>query len=488
MAAHQFTQGATFSNGLVSLPRVDTKFAQLDDFLNPNAQLFGFTGGRGDLGMVMGMQLDYRSFADYTELTGRVESIGQLVYYNYETGLLERSVKLATIVAGSTEALVTATLDADSYTNVGSINGSIDRSPLKVGDMVMTKDEISGYVVGKNGSGLGTQYVIQRRDGVADTLLTSLSAHLSGSVRLITYTMASPEGSRSPDEGVDMPTFRLKNQMQTFRSRDSITGDLDAVGPFEWMGQKKYIDKTRLIQEWRHRMAVNRAMILSPGGTLTIPGSGPGTGLTRLTTGLLPGVRQLGGTFEYDPATGYTGADLDALDAQAKANYSGSSFTLFEGFRHGSAFQKGVTVALGGGIAAIDFSAFGSGDAQKKAIDLGFRSITTPGGITYHRQEADVFNEPEVTGTAGYRYPSLAIFVPGGQQNISVEENGRKVKMQVPSMRIVHTTSSNGDKRRYHTFERGIEQDGVDQRTLETLTQQGIQVVNLRNFSVAQPA
>lgn len=490
MAAHNFTNlGTGFSKATVSLPRVDTKYVQLDDFLNPNAQLYGFLGGRGGLETALNMQFDYRDFADYTELTGKVSSTGALVYYDYETGLMKRSVKIATIVAGSTEAIVTFTLDADSYTNVGSINGAVDRSPLKKGDTIMTRGEISGLIVDKSGSGQATQYVAIRRDNVSDTLLTELQYHLSNSIRLISYSVASSEGSKSPEEGSNTPMFRLRNQVQTFRSKDTITGDLDTVtfkGP---QGETKLIDRTRLLQEWMHRLDVNRAMILSPGGQFTIPGTGPGTGLTRLTTGLLPGVRAYGATFEYDAVGGYTAADIDALDAQAKANYAGSSFTVFEGYKHGSAFQKGILAEIGGGIAAIDYTALGTGDAKQKAIDLGFRSVATANGITYHRQEASFFNEPEVTAVAGYRYNSLALFVPGmNQQVMADDENGRRRKLIVPSMRILHTTTSDGQDRRYYTFTPGgLEVNGVDERNLETFTQQGIQVVNLRNFMVSQP-
>jgi len=489
MAAHNFTVQPAYGNGTVALPRIDTRYLQLNDFLDPNANLYGFLGGRTGLNESMGMQFDYKSFSDYTELSGRVEATDNLVYYNWETGLLKRPVKIATIVAGSTQGLVTITLDAaDAYTNVSSINGNFDRSPLKTGDVIMTRDEISGYVVSKTGSGAATQYVIQRRDGVSDTLLDSLTSQMNANVRLITYTIFSPEGSRSPEEGIDAPMFRLKNQVQTFRSVDRITGDVDTVKSFNIKGQTKFLSHKRIMQEWEHRLDVNRAMMLGAGGQVTLPGTGPGTGLARLTTGLLPGVRQQGATFEYDFNGGYTAADIDALDAQNIANYAGNSFTLFEGFQHGSAFQKGIVAQVGAGAAAIDYTAFGKGDGKQKAIDMGFRSVTTANGITYHRQTAGIFNEPGVTAEPGYRFPKLAIFVPGAEQKITTERNGEREQLMVPSLRLLHTVSSDGIARRFYSFTPGgLEVDGIDNKNLETFTQQGIQVVNLRNFTVSQP-
>jgi len=473
-----------------AVPRIDTHTLGLDNFLNPDAQLNGYALTREDLDGVMGQQFDYKTFMDFAELTGRVESINTLEFWNYEAGLMERSVKVASIVAGSTAGVVTFTLDPDSYSSTGSINGPIDRSPLKVNDLILTtKNQITGLVISKSGSGTSTQYTAIRRNAVSEDLLDALTNHQTSGQRLITYSDAFSEGSKSPTEGSFMSTIRLYGQMQTFRSYDAITGDVDALKmSIPWNGKTLQLDKSKLIQEWSHRMAVNRAMFLSPGGDFTIPGSGPGTGRVRLTTGLYPGVKQLGATFGYDPVAGYSAADIDALDAQAKANHSGSSFTVFEGYQHGSAFYKGIKEQLGGGIAAIDFSAFGTkGDPKQKALDLGFNSVRTPGGISYHRQESSFFNEPEVTGTAGYIYPKVAIFVPGGSQAISVEENGAKTTLQVPSLRLLHTTASNGDKRRFHTWVRGKEQDGEDALKMETLTQQGIQVVNLRNFIAAEP-
>ena len=482
-----FTSAPARANDLYAIPRVDTHSLQLDDFLNPAADLYGF--GRADLDMVMGMELNYQTFADYTELTGKVQSIKSLEYFDFETGLLFRSVKIASIVASSTPASVTFTLAADSYSEVGSIYGAdVNRSPLMENSVLLCSNEINGLVISKNTteSGLTTQYTAIRREGTSDDLLAALTFHLNNNVRLASYTNAFAEGSKSPLEGRDMPTTRLVNQMQTFRDKDEITGDVDSLGmSIPWQGKTLYFDKVKLLQQWAHRIQVNRAMFLSPGGNFRIPGNTPGKGRVRLTTGLLPGVQQVGSTYEFDDEIGFMGGDIDAIVARGKANHSGSSYIIPSGYKFHAGFQKGIKELIGGGIAAIDYSNFGGANAKEKAVQLGFNSLGY-GGMSFHLQESEIFNEPEVTALDGYKYSSMGLFIPGGMQKVTENDNGITQQLMVPTLRLLHTTGSDGEARRYFTFKRGIQQDGIDQKVCETLTQQGLSVVNLRNFMLAK--
>ena len=480
------TNSAMNSSGAISLPQTDTEYLGFDFFIR-----------RPDLLKDVYTSWDNKGFADMLSLTDREEVIYSETFSNYESGLLPRSVAIQT-VASATAGSVVVTLSADSTTTVNSLAGPISRSPLKENDIIKLPNRREAFVQFKssvNGGAVGaaTTYTLVKSDNASDSAfdLGAYFTSIAGTGQRLAITSAAfAEGSFEALEGVETPMVRYTGQMQICKTHSEITGSAGG-DRFELVlpnsnGSKGYFDKQRIEQGINHRTNEGLQMLTGKGGNFLDKNNKK----VKTSLGLEGFVRQYGNVYDY-PGTGFTAADLDALTARIKTIMGGTEYQWIMGsdlYRQVGNIIRTLPGLTAGGIR---YDSFGKGNAQTKAIDLGFNSIIW-NGITLHLQESPVYNHPELLGMTGYDYTSMGFLIPGGKTRITGSDNGVSQSMagsingDADSLRIRYKVEEDGQSRRYQEYKRGKEIHGFDVVKNEMISHCGLQMVGLRRFILTQ--
>lgn len=470
------------TSSAISIPQADTAYLDIDFFIK-----------RPDLLGKVYESWDNKGFVDMLMLTGREEVIYNETFSNYESGLLPRSVSIAT-AASATATSVVVTLSADSMTTVGSLNGPIARSPLKENDILKAYDRNEAFVQYKsseNGgaTGAATTYTLTTQDASFNIGAYFTAAAGTGQRFAIT-SAAFAEDSNEPTEGVETPMVRYTGQMQICRTHSAITGsaagDRFEIPLANAEGSKYWFSKQRMEQGINHRMNEGLQMLTGKGGNFLDKNGKK----VKTSLGLEGYVRQYGNVYDY-PSTGFTAGDLDNLTARIKTIQGGTEYQWIMGsdlYRQIMSVIRNFPGVAGGGVR---FDMFGKANAAAKALDFGFNSIIW-NGITLHLQECSVYNHPELLGISGYNYLSQGFLIPGQKTAITGSDNGVSASLNgafnadADSMRIRYKQDINGTSRRYRTYDRGIEITGRDRTIHQILSHCGLQMVGLRRFILTQ--
>lgn len=482
-----FTTNAAMNTGsAISLPQADTAYLDFDFFIkNP------------DLLSTVYDSWDNKGFVDMLALTGREEVIYSEVFSNYESGLLPRSVAVATVTA-ATAASVVITLTADSTTTVNSLSGPISRSPLKENDIIKLPNRREAFVqikssVNGGATGAATTYTLTRSDLASDAAfdLGAYFTTVAGTGQRFAITSAAfAEGSFEALEGVETPMVRYTGQLQICKTHSEITGsaagDKFNIPLANANGSKFWYSKQRIEQGINHRMNEGLQMLTGKGGNFVDKNGKK----VKTSLGLEGFVRAYGNVFDY-AGTGFTAADLDAITGRIKSIMGGSEYQWIMGsdlYRQVATIIRTLPGLTGGGIR---YDMFGKSNASTKALDLGFNSIIW-NGITLHMQESPVYNHPELLGMAGYDYTGMGFLIPGGKTRITGSDNGvsqsiaGSISGDADSLRIRYKVDVDNKSRRYMEYTRGKEVTGFDTTRNELLSHCGLQMVGLRKFLLLQ--
>lgn len=480
------TNAALNSSTAISIPQADTAYLDIDFFIK-----------RPDLLPKVFESWDNKGFTEMLMLTGREEVIYNETFSNYESGLLPRSVSIATATS-ATAGSVVVTLTTDSYTTVGSLAGATARSPLMENAIIKLPNRREAFVKIKsslNGgaTGTATTYTLVKSD-LSDDAAFDIGAYFTtaaGSGQRFAITSAAfAEGSYEALEGVETPMVRYTGQLQICKTHSEITesaaGDRFELPLQNANGSKFWYSKQRVEQGFDHRKNEGLQMLTGKGGNF-VDKSGK---KVKSSMGLEGYVRAYGNVYDF-PSTGFTVADLDAITTRIKLIMGGTEYQWIMGselYRQVGTVIRSLPGLTGGGIR---YDMFGKSDAAAKAIDYGFNSIIW-NGITLHLQESPVFNHPELLGLPGYDYNAMGFLIPGQKTRITGSDNGVSTPLQgnvnadADSLRIRYKVGTNGDSRRYKTYDRGPEVTGFDATRHEILSHCGLQMVGLRRFILTQ--
>lgn len=452
-----------------------------------------FLDQRDILEQVLDVTSEDAQFLDIMELTGRTKVTDVPEYdhfentYQYRKGVVS-SVD-TTYNGNSADERLRFTLT------------SVEEAKPKRGDLVMFQPNTTA---GAKKMG----YVLQVTGYVVDVIPLYSGATIDpngtpiGSNQVVAFfSNTSPEGSSDPES--KRPEFkRSRNFVQIFKNSAKIT-DLQKVSKVEVKyGGKEYIMyKLQHDALSKHRLDMAFAFLtgrkgkfneyISDGGltfgsndlTYTtqglrhyvLEGDGP-SGFGTLTTGGVD--KALGGTI-----------DRAAIrDVNRKLDKTGAPKDYFA-FAGGdiAADLDEVVTQIAGIKESIDYSAFGTGDARKRAIDLGIDSVRLY-GRTWHVKRLSAFDHPEVFAAEA------------GSEKFNFE----KELYLVPTDKIKADASGDLYDRICVRYMSG---DGTDLMYMETLTGKlapnptsdaavlqvgyqtvaGLQAVGLRQFAIVRP-
>ncbi|UYZ60095.1 hypothetical protein [Hymenobacter latericus] len=392
-------------------------------------------------------------------------------FNHYEEGLLFRAVKPLAEVGTGSAGSVTFTLSADSYTN--------GQAPIKQNDIVHLIGDIYGFVSAVSGTGTAQQFTVVRRAGTTEDVRAAILAHISGGKAMAVQFNAWGEGSGFPIAGLIPQATRFQGQFQTIKSFAGTTGDADSTTmEVNWEGTKYHFQMRTVKMLKAHRVQQNLALMFSPGGSFNDASNAS----IPLTASLRGNLKALGNKLLYDGTAGFTLADLDKLVTQIK---------LLTGDREVHAFCGPVirgqiedllrTFTKDGGIS---YNSFGDGDAKKRAIDLGFSTVTYK-DITIHFQEYRLHTQ--LTGLDWQTYDREMYILPANMMQVTRKDaiNGVQT-LSLNALTLCYKSQSNGVDRRFIEVNRGMEETRADYREKLLQSQEGLQYVGVRKgFFVA---
>lgn len=463
-----FTASQPFPNRTVALDQVDSQYlfmeemifdreiaAEVDDTINED---------------------DF--YSSITGLAGRSAPSVSDKFYHYEQGYIYRSVKVGAVVTtGAAQA--TITLADSSYSSVGSMKGTINRSPLKVTDVVMFAGRLWGYVVAKTGSGLSTQYTIKRRDGSTEDIGAAIAGHLAADQAFAVPTNAQQQASGPPDEGMDTLATRFEGTMQQIRNVARITGDADAAVMHVMLrGQKRYYNKMAIECAKKQRMDVAFANMFSPGGTFTNASGN----LVQLNTGLEGYIMNLGQNYYYQRSSGFTILQMREVADKAKALSGCREFIWECGPSQSADIDNFLATRVSAVAGGLTYNTFGIGDNKQRAIDLGFTTFKIF-DLVFHKHETRAFQHPEVTGLPGMNYDACGFLIPGDKVSINRMADGEFKRGPIQSLTARYKVSSKGQSRRWIEWENDrTTNGGFDIFTWNVQSQEGFQMAGARRF------
>lgn len=459
------------TNRLVALDQVDSAYLQAEDFMMQR-----------DLLSTIEDTFQEKDFLTYLELSGRSLVAKNNLFSHYETRSKYRAVSPTNVTA--TAATATFRLNAASYTNVQSIKGSLDRSPLKIGDEIMIPggdgQPVWGYITAKSGSGITTTFTAVRRNGSTEDIGAALTTLATNGTKFGVPSQAFGEGSGQPEEGLDDLPIRFIGQMQIFKQMKRITGDADSnMTVFEFNGKNYYWLKMTPEMLLKQRMDIAFATMFSPGGSFV-----NASGLTiPLTTGAEGYIASGGQNIFYDKNVGITIDTLHLIAGTLKAASGCREYIWTTGARQRQQIETILSTRTGnGGIVYTDFG-FGKNSAER-AVDLGFDSFKID-NIVFHMQESRALEHPEVTAcNPALGYDDFGLLFPANNMKVSRSVDGEIITGMLPSIAHRYKVASDGTSRRMIQWENDRRTNGgFDTRQTNVQSQEGMQMTGVIRFA-----
>lgn len=382
-----------------------------------------FLDKRDYLQQVFDVTNESGTLVDILEMTGRVKNTDVPEYTHTENQYLFKAMQIATCAITSGDV---AGEDITFTTTVGTENAL----PL-VGELIM-------FSVNKKVAQV-TQVTVATRTVVAKPLdqATAINPTLAGPAGTIVANQWVIVFSQAAAEGTDDPSTRQsewiqsKNFVQIFKGAGEIT-DLQKVSAVEvnYNGKPYIMYKVQYDTFQRHKMNMSNALLFGEKSSNTdstyLGGKVYTTqGLRKYITSGDGSVKTTGGVVEqYTKSSGVvvTGSagDIRALNRALDKNQAPDEYMGYIGGDLYAWLDEGLA-ALEGVKYGINYSAFGTGDAKKRAIDLGFDSFRLY-GRTFHLQKLKVLDHKGLFGATNFDFSYEGYFVP--QDKIKVDAGG----------------------------------------------------------------
>lgn len=481
------TQTASVANNVVSLSRESTGSLGIDDLFNYNPIVV-----RSELKKVDPFYQDL-DILKALEIANKVQITYETDYRNYEEGPYFRPVTplavTGTTATSSTGGTVIMTLTTGSYSprsaGVGQGAASLYTSLMK-NDWFRTYNGLTGFVQDKQGSGLTTNFIIQRANNNASDLATALQYHVTNSIPLGVLGNMFSEGSLQPLEGISRVNVFHANRVAIIKTHRSVTGSANAVRLVTVRGEERPIETQKVEMSQEHR--IKEAMMLFWGTGESWNDPTENLQVVKMTKGVDGSIREMGNIYQFSTTVGYTEADFDAQLAQIELVRGGNEYQIYAGSAMYGYLQAVFKAKIAGLQQLYTFQSFGTSDGKKKAIEVGFNQFDIH-GVTFHLIRSDIFNVNGMTDILGYNFKYMAYWIPGAMQVVAGDfiQNGIKAtRTTVPALVAVYTSQEDNELRRYKYWKRPVDITNRDEEQQEMLTEVGAKLSMIRKYAVSE--
>lgn len=397
-----------------------------------------------------------KTILNWLETTKREQVTDATVFYHYEKTWINPKVQVIAKANGTGSSVV--------------LTVAID-SPIRLTNLVFFgRGELYGYVtaIAPNGTNPTTQLDVTVVPAGSYNLQTGVIA----TDYFNAYSNAQAEGSGSMT-GLRNQPLMYSGQTQIIRSYFDVTGTeaTNKVTIEMPNGDMYYVSDQRMNEHIRFKKNIAMALLINPNVSSLTDASGNNI---RVTKGLLQTIRENG--INYATPASWTTTDFYNLNIALDTERGATENMFYYGNQLGVAIAQALTNTMQNG--AIQYNAFGAGDAKGKAIDLGFNSIRVD-SYTYHLGQDATFKDPQLLAMPGSTYPSKGYIVPADAQTDAV--SGSKI----PSLQLRYKESKT-ENRKYRTWNRDITVDGVDKIRTEELCEMGLEVFGANRMVIVE--
>lgn len=326
--------------------------------------------------------------------TDRLKVSGQTEYKHTEEDAIRATVTIES-VAGTAGAgnPATVTIADASHANSGKL------TPIQAGQQVMIDNANGRYYARVKSVNKGTD---NAHTFVLEEPGVNLVADLGAADVVSIVSNSHSDGAGQPDSVASIP-LELSNYTQIIKTKFEIDGSERANISWRVIDGKKYYV---IMQEKRakqsHDADINYALLL---GQKRSNKTDATTGKTVYETGGLEWYAKTYGN--SDTYTTLAVADLNGWDQTLDAEHVGNE--VF--FLQGNKLNQYVNTVLRdkNDTGGLSFAAFGNGDAQRRAVDMGFDSWRM-NNRTYHDRVIKAMNAKGITQSTNL--PEEGVIIP----------------------------------------------------------------------------
>jgi len=396
--------------------------------------------------------------------TGRYKEATETTFHHFEKDWIYQTITVAN-VAG------TAGSGNDVTVTLSAANHDSGRSFPKINDLVLVNNDKVGLVIDKNINVSTAHTLIIRPVDQSDDLVSAIS---NGDL-LAFYSNAHAEGSSQP-EGLISKPLRFEGIHQIFKGHYSVTGS-EATNRIEFSTSS---GKMYYTFEGEHDAFLKFRMDVSFGLLFNQQSDGLTDNLgreVRVTKGLAQWIREEGITYNGG-ITSLT--DIDSIIKQLDKQRGSKENLMLLGINLDIDTDNVLIDKMVNG--AIQYNSFGKGNAQQRAVDLGFNSFRK-GSYTFHKKCVDAFNHPNVSSASNYTWPNKGFIIP--------TDKGRDVKSgkELDSMCVRYKKAPHMNRMYIHKLGGLLAPhptNDVDELSFEYLCEKGLQCFGLNRFVILE--
>jgi len=219
------------------------------------------------------------------------------------------------------------------------------------------------------------------------------------------YSNAKSDGSGQPESMVRKPTLYY-NYTQIFATQYEAYGSESTNKiEFEIKGKPYYYLQGVEDAALKHKMDIQFAFLLNVLGDELVDAEN-GDEPVYHTRGMEDYIDNFGNTETY---TTFDFTDLTNIEKTLSRERAPMEMMMINGINLDIDIDAVVKGKLDNN--GMNYSAFGSGNAQQRAVDFGFDSFRFS-RRTYHKKSVDYLNYLPVTGFSGSPYPDMGFVIP----------------------------------------------------------------------------
>lgn len=339
---------------------------------------------------------------DWLKDMGKLTPVYAQDFYHHEEEEII-PVQLIASAANGTGSAVLVTLDSTVHVNSG-----VNSYP-RVGNLVQFNDLSTGLVTAKDTSVASAHVLTVKPVNASQNVQSGAVAGQS----FICYSSAFEDGTSGFTTSVIPGTNKVTSTLQTFGEFFEVTGQaeedetwIEYTNPSTGETKNRYYIKGEADTADRFKMQESLGLFITPKAASLTNAAGDAVTTTKA---LIPTLVESGNLLDYTTAP--TMQTYDSIVKILNGVYADSEYLMCEGINFSIANKNFHSDFAKDG--AIEYNSFGGENGKKKALDLGFNSITM-NGFTFHIKKMNILSHASTTAANGMPYPDYAIMIPMG--------------------------------------------------------------------------
>ncbi len=338
------------------------------------------------------------SLFDYLIVSGRTMKTDNTTFNWFEDDFLSSSITIETFTGTGAGVPIVVTIEEADHQESGTLSPGLQRDHVIV---YTATGPVHGYVTAKS-TAVDDAHTITI-DPIDDTVDLGAAAAVADIIGIV--STSAGDGSGMPDSEIRKP-LTLNNTTQIIKTKSELYGSTAADKvTFSHNGKHYFAYKIEADSDMRHRMRVDYALLLGPGGTKPDPTLTAQTAF--FTKGVEKHIDDNGNTEPY--TTNFALTDFENIIKYLDGQRAEKSHLMPVGVNLNLSIDKFAKGEFPSG--GIVFNTWGNGNDKMSYVDWGFKYMEH-GNFVFHKVKLDAFNYKPVTGVTDSPYPDMGFTIP----------------------------------------------------------------------------